>query len=148
MEIDLASNRPHQGFAGRLDQACDKAGVPARNHGRLRWIRDGLARRFGEDITVESVRKWLAGEALPRPKKLKKLAELLGVDEGWLYSGLREGLEEKAAAFDHRQPQAEPGDRGQLFLDRIRQRFAGTVTILPGVDLTDPTWEEGDDRRE
>lgn len=139
---------PHSAFAARLRDACDKAGAPPPDQRRSLWIRDEMGHRFREPVTVEVVRKWLAGEALPRPRKLKKLAELLGVDEGWLYSGMRKGVEEEAATFDHRQPQAEPGNRGQLFLDRILQRFAGTVTIMPGVDLTDPTWEEWDDGRE
>lgn len=135
----------HVKFAERLTEACDAARVPPRNFGRLGWIRRELAGRFDQQVTVECVRKWLAGEAFPRPEKLKNLAALLEVEEGWLYSGASARVEEKAAPFDHAKPSGEATDQGQAFLDRIRQRFAGTVTIMPGVDLTDPTWEEVDE---
>jgi hypothetical protein len=41
---------------------------------------------------VESVRKWFAGEAKPRPDKTKLLAELLQVDVGWLQIGIDPGM--------------------------------------------------------
>ncbi|HEV7228981.1 hypothetical protein [Brevundimonas sp.] len=129
-------------FAGRLTQACDKAGVPPLHHGRLGWLREKVV-ESGDQVTVEGVRKWLAGEVFPRPKKVKILAKALAVDEGWLHSGATSGMAETSASFRHGAP--VPADLGQAFLDRIQMRFAGTVTIMPGVDLTDPTWDEGDD---
>lgn len=134
----------HAAFGARLTKACDDAGVPPRNFGRLNWIRVGLSRQFGRQITAEAVRKWLAGETLPRTATLRSLASLLSVDPGWLYSGTASGVAEETAPFDHVGSQGAPTDIGQDFLDRIRKRFAGTVTIMPGVDLTDPTWEEAD----
>jgi hypothetical protein len=39
----------------------------------------------------------------------------------------------------------EPTLRSLGLLDRLRAKLGGTVTIAPGVDLTDPTWELPDD---
>lgn len=135
-------------FAARLLQACDAAGVPPRHRGRLRWIRDEMQRRFNEQVTVEGVRKWLSGEVFPRPGKLTMLAAILGVAPGWLSNGPgATAVEEKTAPFRHAKPPAE-ADRGRLILDRIRERLGGTVTIMPGVDLTEPTGEIWDAERD
>ncbi len=135
-------------FKTRLLDACDGAGVPGLHQGRLRWIRDEMGRRFNEPVTVEGVRKWLSGEAFPRPGKLTMLAAILGVDPGWLSSGSRAvAVEEKTAPFRHAKPPAE-NDRGRFVLDCIRERLGGTVTIMPGVDLTEPTGEVWDAERD
>lgn len=69
-------------FSCRLNQACDECPVvPRLGKGRQVF----LARQL--DVTSEAVRKWLSGEATPRPDKLRKLAELLGVDHVWLALG-------------------------------------------------------------
>jgi hypothetical protein len=76
-------------FARRLAQACDAhQQVPPRNHGRLTWVKRNLEARFNEDVSVETVRKWFAGEVKPRPDKILKIAEMLGVDIGWLSLGV------------------------------------------------------------
>lgn len=135
-------------FAARLLGACNSAGVPPRHQGRLRWIRDEMQRRFNEKVTVEGVRKWLSGEAFPRPGKLTMLAAILGVDPGWLSNGSgAAAVEEKAVPFGHAKPPVE-GDRGRFILDRIRAELGGTVTIMPGVDLTEPTGEVWDAERD
>ena len=43
--------------------------------------------RFGIKISPETARKWAAGEARPRPDKMRFLAQLLEVDEAWLSLG-------------------------------------------------------------
>lgn len=76
-------------FAKRFEQACDSHTlVPAKHSGRLTWIQRQLASRFKEDVSVETVRKWFAGEAKPRPDKMGKLAQLLEVDVAWLSLGI------------------------------------------------------------
>lgn len=44
-------------------------------------------------------------------------------------------------------PARTPPSPGAGFLDRIRARMAGTVTVAPGVDLTAPTGESWDAER-
>lgn len=69
-------------FAKRLNQACDESpAVP--EHGRGRQV--FLAKKMG--VTQEAVRKWLVGESLPRPDKIKDLAKALSVDPLWLQLG-------------------------------------------------------------
>lgn len=80
-------------FGKRLSQACDaNFHCPPMHKGRLTWVAAELASRFKEKVSVESVRKWLAGETKPRRNKSAMLAELLSVDAVWLYMGIDAGL--------------------------------------------------------
>ena len=75
-------------FGLRFTEVCDNSRVvPAFNRGRLTWIADQMS-LLGRPVTIESVRKWLHGEARPRPDRMKALAKVLRVDEGWLALGL------------------------------------------------------------
>lgn len=81
-------------FAKRFEQACDAhSQVPAKHSGRLTWIQRQLETKFKEKVSVETVRKWFAGEAKPRPEKMEKLAQLLEVDMVWLSLGVDDGLQ-------------------------------------------------------
>lgn len=79
-------------FARRFEEACNLSDhVPAYNHGRLRFIQDELA-ALGIKASRETVRKWYAGEARPRPDKMKALARILKVDEAWLSIGTKPAM--------------------------------------------------------
>lgn len=74
-------------FAQRFNQACDaNPHCPPKNFGRLGWIQAELKKR-GESVTQETVRKWLSGIIKPRGAKHVRLAEILSVDDSWLYLG-------------------------------------------------------------
>lgn len=78
-------------FATRLQQACDDSGtIPEYGKGRQVVIANRLS------VTQEAVRKWFAGEALPRPKKMKELAEFLDVEEPWLALGVKPEMDRTA----------------------------------------------------
>lgn len=78
----------HPDFARRMQQACDaNADVPPPNYGRLGWFADHIEKVSGKRVTIETVRKWFAGEARPRPKMITALAQVLKVDEAWLSLG-------------------------------------------------------------
>lgn len=80
-------------FAKHLNSACDSHGqCPPLHKGRLTWVQTELKRHFKEKISVETVRKWFAGEAKPRPEKVAMLSELLQVDISWLSLGVDKGL--------------------------------------------------------
>jgi transcriptional regulator with XRE-family HTH domain len=80
-------------FAKRVETACDNHPmVPAYNFGRLTWMVKQFADRFGIKISPETARKWAAGEARPRPDKMRFLAQLLEVDEAWLSLGTAPGM--------------------------------------------------------
>lgn len=88
---------PHKDFAKRFQEVCDGHPlVPEFTQGRLRWIRDELESKFGVNVSRESVRKWYIGETLPRVNRIQNLAQLLGVDYGWLAFGKRPELDMKA----------------------------------------------------
>lgn len=87
----------HPDFARRMVQACDgNTNVPLPNYGRLGWFVKELE-KLGAEVTQETIRKWFAGEARPRPKMLAKLAQVLKVDEAWLSVGKTPELSEKEA---------------------------------------------------
>lgn len=86
----------HKAFAQRMAQACDgNTQVPPPNFGRLQWFVDQMDERFGAKSTPETIRKWLAGETMPRPKSLHQLAEILQVDEAWLSLGHAPELDQR-----------------------------------------------------
>lgn len=75
-------------FAVRLAKAADASPhIPLVNFGRLRWVVDQFKTRFDVSITNETVRKWFAGEAMPRMEMTRYLAQLFEVDEAWLMLG-------------------------------------------------------------
>ncbi|MDP2764646.1 MAG: hypothetical protein Q8O54_07405 [Brevundimonas sp.] len=138
-------------LAARLVEACDRSAlVPPPNYGRLRWISEQFASRFSDQISVETVRRWLSGEGKPKGKRLRYLAQLLDVDEAWLTVGPapHRGVKEEGPAFQETQDKADKGNRGSDILDRIQKRLGGTVKVAPGVDLTAPTGEIWDAERD
>jgi hypothetical protein len=96
----LNSNRDkekrHPEFARRVQIACDgNPHVPLPNHGRLGWFSSEIERRFNAKVTIETVRKWFAGETIPRTKMMGYLAAVLEVDHAWLAVGTGSDLSEK-----------------------------------------------------
>ncbi len=86
----------HPEFAHRMQLACDQnPNVPPLNYGRLTWFTRQFEERFGVEVTVETIRKWAAGESKPRTKAMAQLAEILGVDDAWLTLGKSQSLTEK-----------------------------------------------------
>lgn len=87
---------PHPEFADRMLMACDgNADIPLPNYGRLGWFVEQLEQRFNVTVSVETIRKWFAGESYPRKKFMPLLAQLMKVDEAWLSSGLASNISEK-----------------------------------------------------
>lgn len=102
-------------FARRISEACDSnSHVPAYNFGRLTWIRDHLLSDHKVKVSTETVRKWFSGESRPRPDKMKKLAQLLEVDEAWLSLGIT--------------PEMEPQDR-----KAFNANATGAVNVVAGL---------------
>lgn len=74
-------------FKARILEVSARHGsVPPPNEGRLRWVSERFAER-GQKVSLEGVRRWFSGVAIPRRKSLKILAEILGVDAYWLLEG-------------------------------------------------------------
>lgn len=77
----------HPDFGRRLVQACEgNPDVPPLNFGRLGWFVEELE-KHGVEVAAETVRKWFAGETMPRRAPAQALARILKVDEGWLLTG-------------------------------------------------------------
>ncbi|RVC70409.1 hypothetical protein EN759_04125 [Mesorhizobium sp. M00.F.Ca.ET.038.03.1.1] len=77
----------HPDLGKRLVDSCDgNPEVPPINFGRLKWFVEQLE-KHGVKVAAETVRKWFAGETMPRQAAAKALAQILKVDEGWLLTG-------------------------------------------------------------
>lgn len=82
-------------FSERLNTACDNnPNVPPKFHGQQVFIKEKLAEK-GVKVTVESIRKWQNGEAVPSNDKIEKLAEVLSIDTSWLMMGDEAATEAK-----------------------------------------------------
>lgn len=80
----VAKEKLRAEFSKRLNQACDEAGV--RQRGRAVDIEKYLAGKKIKASTT-AIGKWLNGEAIPEPDKLRPLAAWLKVSPGWLEYG-------------------------------------------------------------
>ena len=84
MSADTYKKNERKGFSKRLGHRLQHKAMPvsatvlAREF-NLRWR--------GANITVNAVRRWLVGEAIPAKDKLGVLADLLDVSEDWLRWG-------------------------------------------------------------
>lgn len=124
-------------FAKRLNSACDASGVcPPLHKGRLTWTQAELKRRFKEDVSVETVRKWFAGEAKPRADKVSMLAELLQVDMSWLSLGVDKGLAPREMKARGREIDGAVNIvAGLIEMDGGHAAFASEADQKRGVDL-------------
>lgn len=75
-------------FAKRLTQALDNHDRCPEAYGRNTWLKRELAHQRIE-VSIETIRKWLSGETMPRRPKMAALAKTLRVDETWLAMGLQ-----------------------------------------------------------
>ncbi|MBV5299510.1 MAG: helix-turn-helix domain-containing protein [Rhodoferax sp.] len=64
-------------FARRLADAMTKAGYPLRP---VVLEREFHTRYWGRSVTMQAVRRWLRGEAIPSQEKLQVLADWLKVE--------------------------------------------------------------------
>lgn len=72
------------GFAERLREAMARAGYAARPSVLEREFN---TRYWGRSVTLQAVRRWLRGEAIPSQDKLQVLADWLGVEPHLLRFG-------------------------------------------------------------
>lgn len=79
-------------FAQRLNELCDRAGIPELGKGRV--VR--LSSVFG--VTAMCAGSWLKGRTMPRLGKAQEMAEYFGVELEWLLTGLRTASGEGADA--------------------------------------------------
>ncbi|MDP3190347.1 hypothetical protein [Rhodoferax sp.] len=99
MSVDTYKKNERQGFSKRLGHRLQHKAMPV--------SATALAREFnlrwrGANITVNAVRRWLVGEAIPAKDKLGVLADLLDVSEDWLRWGASDIDMTANDAPDHR----------------------------------------------
>ena len=84
-------------FAQRLHDAMQRAGYKPRP---AVLEREFNTRYWGESVTVQAVRRWLRGEAIPSQDKLQTLAEWLKVEPQILRFG--EGIAKSVKQYRER----------------------------------------------
>jgi transcriptional regulator with XRE-family HTH domain len=80
-------------FSQRLRKAIEEAGYPVRP---TILEREFNTRYWGRSVTVQAVRRWLRGEAIPSQEKLQVLAEWLKVEPHVLRFGEEAALSIRA----------------------------------------------------
>lgn len=86
-------------FAQRLSTAMERAGYPVRP---VVLEREFNTRYWGRSVTLQGVRRWLRGEAIPSQDKLQVLADWLGVEPEVLRFGnrVRQSVQERRQRWD------------------------------------------------
>jgi transcriptional regulator with XRE-family HTH domain len=86
-------------FAQRLSDAMTRAGYPVRP---VVLEREFNTRYWGRSVTLQGVRRWLRGEAIPSQDKLQVLADWLGVEPEVLRFGVavRQAVQERRQRWD------------------------------------------------
>jgi transcriptional regulator with XRE-family HTH domain len=77
-------NTETQAFSQRLIDAMQQAGYQAKP---AVLEREFNLRYWGKSVTLQGVRRWLRGEAIPSGDKLDTLVEWLGVNKQYLLYG-------------------------------------------------------------
>jgi transcriptional regulator with XRE-family HTH domain len=103
----MALGDEKQGFSRRL-RDCLKRVRPAAE-GPAALAREFNLRYEGTPVTVQAVRKWVSGQALPSQDKIRALALWLEVSPQWLRYGEGEALPGRALRQDSAGYRAEPG---------------------------------------
>ena len=85
-----------QGFSRRFKEATRKMRVNVDSPTQV--AREFNLRYHGEPVTAQTIRKWLAGKALPSQDKIRALASWLEVTPQWLRFGEAERKEERGGA--------------------------------------------------
>ncbi len=110
-------------FSKRLNQACDDCdNIPEYGKGRQVVV----ANRMG--VSQEAVRKWFAGESMPKAPKVKKLASILEVDVSWLVLGEKPELNREAKRLAGRVVE------GSVMLIAGSLQMEGAVCAFPAED--------------
>lgn len=86
-------------FALRLHAALDRLGFPPMGKGRQTQLYEYLSAR-GVDISMQGVRSWLIGDAVPRRAKAAELAGALGISLAELELGSSAQLAEIVAKLE------------------------------------------------
>lgn len=86
-------------FAQRLREAMERSGYPLRP---VVLEREFNTRYWGRSVTLQGVRRWLRGEAIPSQDKLQVLADWLGVAPEVLRFGVavRQSVQERRQRWD------------------------------------------------
>lgn len=90
-----------EAFSKRLARLLNDAGIGTTSPTHI--AHEFNRRHPGKSITAQGVRKWLSGEAIPAPDKIRTLSKWLKVSAHWLHYG--EG--KPTAVLTAEEPRAE-----------------------------------------
>ncbi len=102
----MALGNEKQGFSKRLREALKRAQPAAEGPAAL--AREFNLRYDGTPVTVQAVRKWVGGHALPSQDKIRALALWLEVSPQWLRYGEGETAPGRALRQETASYRADP----------------------------------------
>lgn len=86
-------------FSQRLKKAIEEAGYSIRP---VVVEREFNTRYYGRSVTVQAVRRWLRGEAIPSQEKLQVLSDWLKIEPHYLrFGGSAKKIEQKRAEWNN-----------------------------------------------
>lgn len=126
--------RTETGFSQRLHIACDKAGIIS-GRGRVAQLHRRWLKYTGKQITLETIRRWLAGETMPTMSHATQLADMLGVSSEALLSDSWTGSDSQP--IRGRVPVIPPEKLGDPMEAIAKQHYTDTVetTLEPRKSL-------------
>ncbi|AXE94079.1 XRE family transcriptional regulator [Paraburkholderia terricola] len=97
----MPTNKEKAAFAKRLKDLLE----PLKIRGGTKLAQQFNLRYHGErPVTPQTAHKWLTGTTIPKPDKLRTLAEWLNVKEHWLHYGPSPGMNAKPLARGEKYP--------------------------------------------
>ncbi len=108
-------------FAARLNQAFDRLGIPARQHGRF----TALSRLFG--VSAVAARDWCEGKSYPSVDKLLVIMDTVRCGADWLLFGRATAGVAAAGATPGTGKAAEPAAAAEAWIEVGSDAMAPTV---------------------
>jgi len=112
-------------FSYRLNQAVEgHPSAPPTPFGRQSWLKEKLETETGLRVSNNSLSKWFNGLSTPRPDNIRKVAQVLSVDEVWLGSGRKPETSAREKGLNHTNARG-----GALALAGLVEMQGGRVTF-------------------
>lgn len=115
-------------FAARFERAVEGHPLaPTSQYGRQAWVLEKLKTETGLEVSANTMSKWFTGSARPREDNIRKIAQVLQVDEVWLSLG-RKPIEHSNT------PTGAERSRGAVLMVAGMIEMEGGRVTFPGPD--------------
>ncbi|WP_345812427.1 XRE family transcriptional regulator [Paraburkholderia sp. PREW-6R] len=142
----MPTDKEKAAFAKRLKDLLE----PLKIRGGTKLAQQFNLRHRGDvEVTPQTAHKWLSGTTIPKPDKLRTLAEWLNVSQHWLHYGPSPGVKARPLARGEKYPLSPEtivlASRIQTLMPRDRYLIEEMVGRFAGEDEEDGEGEPGED---